>query len=89
MYLLWAECGWRLLLHAVWLALHGQYRSKSVPEFRVPASAQARVRSDVSYRVQVRYQQGVQDMLDKWFKGEPFPEQNYIVRDGELASQYS
>jgi len=28
-------------------------------------------------------------MLDCWFKGEPFPEDNYIVRDGELASQYS
>jgi len=37
----------------------------------------------------VRYQKGVQHMLDCWFKGEPFPEDNYIVRDGELASQYS
>lgn len=27
-------------------------------------------------------------MLDKYFKGEDFPAQNYIVKDGELASQY-
>ena len=41
------------------------------------------------HALQVRYQKGVQHMLDCWFKGEPFPEDNYIVRDGELASQYS
>ena len=43
----------------------------------------------VNRKVQVRYQKGVQMMLDKWFNGEAFPEANYIVRDGELASQYS
>ncbi|XP_031109637.1 formate dehydrogenase, mitochondrial [Ipomoea triloba] len=37
---------------------------------------------------QLRYAAGVKDMLDKYFKGEEFPAQNYIVKDGKLASQY-
>lgn len=37
---------------------------------------------------QLRYSAGVKDMLDKYFKGEEFPAQNYIVKDGELAPQY-
>jgi formate dehydrogenase len=27
-------------------------------------------------------------MLDRYFKGEEFPPQNYIVKEGKLASQY-
>lgn len=38
--------------------------------------------------LQLRYAVGVKDMLDKYFKGEDFPAQNYIVKDGKLASQY-
>ncbi|PWZ21308.1 Formate dehydrogenase 1, mitochondrial [Zea mays] len=37
---------------------------------------------------QVRYADGVRDMLDRYFKGEDFPVQNYIVKEGQLASQY-
>jgi len=31
----------------------------------------------------------VKDMLDRHFRGEDFPEQNYIVKEGQLASQYT
>lgn len=37
---------------------------------------------------QLRYAAGVKDMLERYFKGQDFPAQNYIVKDGELASQY-
>ena len=37
---------------------------------------------------QARYQEGVQTMLEQYFNGEAFEESNYIVREGELASQY-
>jgi hypothetical protein len=30
----------------------------------------------------------VQTMLEQYFNGEAFEESNYIVRQGELASQY-
>ncbi|XP_059643948.1 formate dehydrogenase, mitochondrial-like isoform X2 [Cornus florida] len=36
---------------------------------------------------QVRYAAGVKDMLEMYLKGEDFPPQNYILKDGELASQ--
>ncbi|CAK8542273.1 unnamed protein product [Lathyrus sativus] len=36
----------------------------------------------------LRYAAGVKDMLKRHFKGEDFPQQNYIVKEGELASQY-
>lgn len=38
--------------------------------------------------VQLRYAAGVKDMLERYFKGEEFPPQHYIVKEGELASQY-
>jgi hypothetical protein len=38
--------------------------------------------------VQLRYAEGVKDMLNRYFKGEDFPVQNYIVKEGKLASQY-
>lgn len=37
---------------------------------------------------QIRYAAGTKDMLDRYFKGEDFPPQNYIVKDGVLAPQY-
>ncbi|KAM5581630.1 formate dehydrogenase, mitochondrial [Rosa sericea] len=37
---------------------------------------------------QLRYAAGTKDMLDRYFKGEEFPAQNYIVKEGKLASQY-
>lgn len=39
--------------------------------------------------VQVRYQKGIQTMLDQWVNKKPFEEDNYIVREGKLAGQYS
>ncbi|KAK6155184.1 hypothetical protein DH2020_009432 [Rehmannia glutinosa] len=44
--------------------------------------------SGTTIDAQVRYAAGVKDMLDRYFKGEDFPTQHYIVKDGELASQY-
>lgn len=38
--------------------------------------------------LQLRYAAGVKDMLDRYFRGEDFPAQNYIVKEGKLASQY-
>jgi formate dehydrogenase len=38
--------------------------------------------------IQLRYTDDVRDMLDRYFKGEDFPVQNYIVKEGQLASQY-
>ncbi|KAB1209182.1 Formate dehydrogenase, mitochondrial [Morella rubra] len=37
---------------------------------------------------QLRYAAGVKDMLERYFKGEEFPPQHYIVKEGKLASQY-
>ncbi len=39
--------------------------------------------------LQVRYQKGIQVMLDQWINKKPFEEDNYIVREGKLAGQYS
>lgn len=44
--------------------------------------------SGTTIDAQLRYAAGTKDMLEKYFKGEDFPTQNYIVKDGELASQY-
>ncbi|CAI9111053.1 OLC1v1011187C1 [Oldenlandia corymbosa var. corymbosa] len=44
--------------------------------------------SGTTIDAQIRYAAGTKDMLDRYFKGEEFPPQNYIVKDGELASQY-
>lgn len=37
---------------------------------------------------QIRYAAGTKDMLERYFKGEDFPAQNYIVKNGEIAPQY-
>ncbi|CAH8361760.1 unnamed protein product [Eruca vesicaria subsp. sativa] len=44
--------------------------------------------SGTTIDAQIRYAAGTKDMLDKYFKGVDFPVENYIVKDGELASQY-
>ncbi|XP_058752134.1 formate dehydrogenase 1, mitochondrial [Vicia villosa] len=44
--------------------------------------------SGTTIDAQLRYAAGVKDMLERHFKGEDFPKQNYIVKAGELASQY-
>lgn len=40
------------------------------------------------FLMQARYAGGTKDILEKWFQGKPLPEEDYIVREGELASQY-
>lgn len=44
--------------------------------------------SGTTIDAQLRYAAGVKDMLESHFKGEDFPPQNYIVKEGELAPQY-
>lgn len=44
--------------------------------------------SGTTIDAQLRYAAGTKDMLDRYFKGEEFPAENYIVKDGELAPQY-
>ncbi|KAJ8566992.1 hypothetical protein K7X08_019200 [Anisodus acutangulus] len=44
--------------------------------------------SGTTIDAQLRYAYGTKDMLDRYFKGEDFPAENYIVKDGELAPQY-
>ncbi|KAA8530245.1 hypothetical protein F0562_004954 [Nyssa sinensis] len=44
--------------------------------------------SGTTIDAQLRYAAGVKDMLERYFKGEDFPPQNYIVKECELASQY-
>jgi hypothetical protein len=38
--------------------------------------------------MQGRYAAGVKEMLEQFFTGLPFDEDNYIVKEGELSSQY-
>jgi len=44
--------------------------------------------SGTTIDAQLRYAAGTKDMLDRYFKGEDFPAENYIVKEGELAPQY-
>lgn len=44
--------------------------------------------SGTTIDAQLRYAAGVKDMLERYFKGEDFPAQHYIVKEGELAPQY-
>lgn len=39
--------------------------------------------------LQVRYREGVLSMLEAYEKGQAFEDDNYIVKEGEMASQYS
>ncbi|KAJ4973469.1 hypothetical protein NE237_006643 [Protea cynaroides] len=44
--------------------------------------------SGTTIDAQLRYAAGVKDMLERYFKGQDFPEDYYIVKDGKIASQY-
>jgi len=44
--------------------------------------------SGTTLDAQVRYAEGTKNLLECWFTGKPFPEDDYIVREGKLASQY-
>eukprot|EP00252_Welwitschia_mirabilis_P022672 TRINITY_DN6202_c0_g1_i1.p1 TRINITY_DN6202_c0_g1~~TRINITY_DN6202_c0_g1_i1.p1 ORF type:complete len:386 (+),score=65.60 TRINITY_DN6202_c0_g1_i1:60-1217(+) len=65
-----------------------QPASKDHPWRRMPNHAMTPHISGTTIDAQMRYAAGVKDMLDRYFKGEDFPAQNYIVKDGKLASQY-
>lgn len=65
-----------------------QPAGKDHPWRYMPFHAMTPHTSGVTIDAQARFAAGTKDMLDRWFKNEPFPEQNYIVREGKLASQY-
>ncbi|CAL8465001.1 g4536 [Coccomyxa elongata] len=44
--------------------------------------------SGTTLDAQARYAAGVRKMLEAWFEHKPFPEDYYIVREGQLAPQY-
>ncbi|XP_028785030.1 formate dehydrogenase, mitochondrial-like [Neltuma alba] len=61
---------------------------KDHPWRHMPNHAMTPHISGTTIDAQLRYAAGVKDMLDRYFKGEEFPAQNYIVKEGQLASQY-
>lgn len=61
---------------------------KDHPWRHMPNHAMTPHISGTTIDAQLRYAAGVKDMLDSYFKGEDFPPQNYIVKEGQLASQY-
>ncbi|GAB2278149.1 formate dehydrogenase (NAD+) [Dionaea muscipula] len=61
---------------------------KDHPWRYIPNHAMTPHVSGTTIDAQLRYAAGVKDMLYRYFKGEDFPTQNYIVKEGELASQY-
>ncbi|XVF14111.1 hypothetical protein REPUB_Repub09cG0029200 [Reevesia pubescens] len=67
---------------------HPQPAPKDHPWRYMPNQAMTPHISGTTIDAQLRYAAGVKDMLDRYFKGEEFPEQNYIVKAGELAPQY-
>ncbi|KAL0033197.1 hypothetical protein WJX79_009035 [Trebouxia sp. C0005] len=63
--------------------------SKDHPWKKMPKQAMTPHTSGTTLDAQVRYQKGIQVMLDQWVNKKPFEEDNYIVREGKLAGQYS
>jgi len=61
---------------------------KDHPWRYMPSQAMTPHISGTTLDAQARYAAGTKDILDKWFKHEPFPKSYYIVREGQLASQY-
>ncbi|KAJ9152458.1 hypothetical protein P3X46_026023 [Hevea brasiliensis] len=67
---------------------HPQPAPKDHPWRYMPNQAMTPHISGTTIDAQLRYAAGVKDMLDRYFKGEQFPLQNYIVKEGKIASQY-
>ncbi|KAK4282429.1 hypothetical protein QN277_013808 [Acacia crassicarpa] len=61
---------------------------KDHPWRHMPNHAMTPHISGTTIDAQLRYAAGVKDMLNRHFRGEDFPAQNYIVKGGQLASQY-
>jgi formate dehydrogenase len=66
-----------------------QPAAKDHPWRHMPNHAMTAHTSGTTLDAQKRYQEGIQTMLDQWLNEKPFEEDNYIVREGELASQYT
>ncbi|KAL2634931.1 hypothetical protein R1flu_006410 [Riccia fluitans] len=58
------------------------------PWRHMPRHAMTPHLSGTTIDAQLRYSAGVKEMLDQFFKGEPFPEANVIVKGGRTAAQY-
>ncbi|PON69173.1 Erythronate-4-phosphate dehydrogenase [Trema orientale] len=67
---------------------HPQPAPEDHPWRYIPNQAMTPHISGTTIDGQLRYAAGVKDMLERYFKGEDFPAENYIVKEGELASQY-
>ncbi|XP_043723907.1 formate dehydrogenase, mitochondrial-like [Telopea speciosissima] len=67
---------------------HPQPAPKDHPWRGMPNQAMTPHVSGTTIDAQLRYAAGTKDMLDRYFKGEEFPAQNYIVKEGKIASQY-
>lgn len=59
------------------------------PWRKMPANAMTPHMAGLTIDAQRRYADGTRTCLDRWVSQEPLPEDFYIVREGELASQYS
>lgn len=67
---------------------HPQPAPKDHPWRYMPNNAMTPHISGTTIDGQLRYAAGVKDMLERYFKGQDFPVQNYIVKEGKLAGQY-
>ncbi|GAQ83364.1 formate dehydrogenase [Klebsormidium nitens] len=61
---------------------------KDHPWRHMPNHAMTPHLSGTTLDAQARYADGTKKILECWFDGKPLPEEDYIVREGELASQY-
>ncbi|CAL5054767.1 unnamed protein product [Urochloa decumbens] len=67
---------------------HPQPAPKDHPWRYMPNNAMTPHISGTTIDGQLRYAAGVKDMLERYFKGQDFPAENYIVKEGKLAGQY-
>ncbi|XP_066322457.1 formate dehydrogenase 2, mitochondrial-like [Miscanthus floridulus] len=67
---------------------HPQPAPKDHPWRYMPNNAMTPHISGTTIDGQLRYAAGVKDMLERYFQGQDFPVQNYIVKEGKLAGQY-
>ena len=58
------------------------------PWFDMPNGYMTAHTSGTTLDAQERYLEGIHTMLDQYIKGEPFQDDFYIVKDGELNSSY-
>ncbi|CAL5055441.1 unnamed protein product [Urochloa decumbens] len=67
---------------------HPQPAPKDHPWRYMPNNAMTPHISGTTIDGQLRYAAGVKDMLERYFKGQDFPAENYMVKEGKLAGQY-